>query len=221
MFRVYVGHPSLFNEKILVMQCKEKINNLADRIYKTKDARFNAAKRMARSGKASKACEALLSASIIGISLIAMQMDDVHIVRLISGMTIVLSTFVLVFSLLLGYLAYDRRYDNYHRCGQELARIYHELDNLCCENLPEEECHKVLDNFTNRYEEIVKTYNLNHIEIDYLYGLSTNSHFSMSRFCKFVKWCRFNVFDVYMLYWLLAIVPIGAIVYYYVMEMLK
>lgn len=203
------------------MQYKDKINKLADRIYKTRDARFNAAKRMARSGKASKACEALLSASIIGISLIAMQMDDVHTVQLISGMTIVLSTFVLVFSLLLGYLAYDRRYENYHRCGQELARIYHELDNLCCENLTEEECHRALDDFTNRYEDIVKNYNLNHIEIDYQYGLSTNSHVSMSRFCKTVKWLRFNILDVYILYWLLAIVPISAIMCYYVMEMIK
>lgn len=203
------------------MLYKEKIENLANLIYKTKDARFNAAKRMARSAKASKVCEALLSASIIGISLIAMQIDDVHIVRLISGMTIVLSTFILVFSLLLGYLAYDKRYDNYHRCGQELARLYHELDNICCENLNENECRSQLNDFANRYEDIVKTYNLNHIEIDYLYGLANNSNVEMSKFCKFVKFCRFNIFDVYILYWLLAIVPIGVIVYYYIVEITK
>lgn len=50
----------------------ENLNSFGDTVYKTMSARFTASRRMKRSRDASKVCEAMFSASIIAISLIAL-----------------------------------------------------------------------------------------------------------------------------------------------------
>ena len=87
-------------------------------------ARFTAFRRVKRNRDASKVAETLFSASIIGISLIALMSDNLDVSKNISVFTIILSTFLLSLSLLLSGLNYDKRMDNYHACGNELNRLY-------------------------------------------------------------------------------------------------
>lgn len=194
---------------------EEYIDKLADRVFKTKDARFMASHRMARSKIASKAAETFLSASIISISLISLQIGDVEMSKAISAMTIILSTFLLVLSLLFSFLDYPKRFENYNNCGLELNRLYHQME--CASQkgitLPEVEA------FSEEYENILKKYNLNHTTFDFEYSLLFNKNVASSRGRKIMLKVRYYFWDVYLLYWLIAILPIVGIFRYFMFEL--
>lgn len=99
------------------------LENFSNTIYKTMSARFTASRRMKRSRDASKVCEAMFSASIIAISLIALQNPQKDVTDMISAFTIILSTFLLVLSLLFSALNYDKRMENYHACGNVIISL--------------------------------------------------------------------------------------------------
>lgn len=188
------------------------LENFSNTIYKTMSARFTASRRMKRSRDASKVCEAMFSASIIAISLIALQNPQKEVADMISAFTIILSTFLLVLSLLFSGLNYDKRMENYHACGNELNRLYrlikHDINVLC----DEEQEKKEID-YINQYEEILSKYNLNQTSFDYQYALlgETDNHP--------LKWLwfqvRYYIFDVYLLYWIIAVVPTVGVVWYF------
>ena len=90
------------------------LKDFSDVVYKTMAARFTAYRRMKRNRNASKVAESFFSASIIAISLIALQNHEERLSDLISIVTIILSTFLLVMSLLFSGLDYEKRMDNYH-----------------------------------------------------------------------------------------------------------
>lgn len=146
------------------------LENFSNTIYKTMSARFTASRRMKRSRDASKVCEAMFSASIIAISLIALQNPQKEVADMISAFTIILSTFLLVLSHLFSGLNYDKRMENYHACGNELNHLYrlikHDINVLC----DEEQEKKEID-YINQYEEILSKYNLNQTSFDYQYAL--------------------------------------------------
>ncbi len=188
------------------------LENFSNTIYKTMSARFTASRRMKRSRDASKVCEAMFSASIIAISLIALQNHEKEVADMISAFTIILSTFLLVLSLLFSGLNYDKRMENYHACGNELNRLYrlikHDINVL-----GDEEQEKKEIDYINQYEEILSKYNLNQTSFDYLYALlgDTDKHP--------LKWLwlqiRYYIFDVYLLYWIIAVVPTIGVVWYF------
>ena len=130
------------------------LENFSNTIYKTMSARFTASRRMKRSRDASKVCETMFSASIIAISLIALQNPEKEVADMISAFTIILSTFLLVLSLLFSGLNYDKRMENYHACGNELNRLYrlikHDINVLCDEEQEKKEIdYRVYDSETN------------------------------------------------------------------------
>ena len=133
-------------------------------------ARFTAYRRIKRNRDASKVAEALSSASIIAISLIALKEKDIYLSNNISIFTIILSTFLLVLSQLLLGLNYEKRMENYHSCGNELNRLYR-LMNHDLKNLSEEEQKTKELGYINQYQDILAKYNLNHTSFDYEYAM--------------------------------------------------
>ena len=117
-------------------------------------ARFTAYHRMKRNRDASKVAEALSSASIIGISLIALQSKNIALSNQISVFTIILSTFLLVLSLLFSGLDYDKRKDNYHSCGNALNRLYRQIHHDA-KILPEAEQQEKEQKYIKEYEDIL------------------------------------------------------------------
>lgn len=175
-------------------------------------ARFTASHRMKRSRDASKVCEAMFSASIIAISLIALQNPQKEVADMISAFTIILSTFLLVLSLLFSGLNYDKRMENYHACGNELNHLYrlikHDINVLC----DEEQEKKEID-YINQYEEILCKYNLNQTSFDYQYALLGDIDKHPLKWLWFQV--RYYIFDVYLLYWTIAVVPTVGVVWYF------
>lgn len=178
-------------------------------------ARFTAYHRMKRNRDASKVAETMLSASIIGISLIALQCKDMEKSNMISIMTIILSTFLLVLSMLFQNLSYEKRMENYHSCGNELNRLYH-LIRHCIEVHSEEELKDEGKMYLQQYEDILAKYNQNHTTFDYRYSLVLNEIEKVSLLSRLWLTLRYYVFDVYLSYWLIAVLPIVCIAYYFI-----
>lgn len=188
------------------------LESLGNIIYKTMSARFTASRRMKRSRDASKVCEAMFSASIIAISLIALQNPEIKVANLISAFTIILSTFLLVLSLLFSGLNYDKRMENYHTCGNELNHLYR-LINHDINVLSDEEQKKKEIEYINQYEEILSKYNLNQTSFDFQYAMLSDTDKRQLKWLWFQ--CRYYIFDVYLLYWIIAIVPTISVVWYF------
>ena len=186
----------------------------SDIVYKTMCARFTAYRRMKRNRDASKGAESLFSASIIALGLISMTGDKLDLSNNISAFTIILSTFLLVLSLLFGGLNYEKRMENYHSCGNELNHLYRLM---MCESqcLSEERQKEKALEYLKQYHTILTKYNLNHTTFDYEYAMSALSTEQIAPLSKFWLKMRYYLLDVYMLYWLIALVPIACIGWYY------
>lgn len=189
------------------------LTELSNTVYKTMSARFTAYRRMKRNRDASKVAESMLSASIIGISLIAMQCQGLAIQM--NVITIILSTFLLALSLLFQGLGYEKRMENYHSCGNELNRLYRLMEHDIKVLSEEEQKTKELD-YLNRYEDILVNYNLNHTTLDNSYSLTQMKDEKVGFWSRIWLCFRYYIFDVYMLYWLIAIVPMIWIALYFI-----
>lgn len=196
------------------------LKELSDKIWTTKNARFLAAKRMNRRRVSSTVSVALLSASIIAVNLLAFLDTDSDQKTMITIVTVVLSVFALVMSLLITLLRYEFRENNYHQCGidldhlnqnlkiriDELAKGQHNSDEI---QSPKEDNTK----FLKEYFDILKKYSLNHSELDYLYAsIKAEEDKSQKCFRRFWLWFRWNVLDVNIIYWLVALVPIFIVI---------
>ena len=194
----------------------ENLESLGNTIYKTMSARFTASRRMKRSRDASKVCEAMFSASIIAISLIALQNTEKDVANMISAFTIILSTFLLVLSLLFSSLNYDKRMENYHACGNELNRLYRLIKHDVSVLSKEEQEKKEID-YINKYEEILSKYNLNQTSFDYQYAMLGSTEIHPLKWLWFQ--CRYYIFDVYLLDWIIAIAPTVGVVCYFLKDL--
>ena len=186
---------------------------VADFRYKTMCARFTAFRRVKRNRDASKVAETLFSASIIGISLIALMSNNLEVSKNISVFTIILSTFLLSLSLLLSGLSYDKRMDNYHACGNELSRLYRNMHHDV-KTLTEEEQKRKESDYIDQYFNILNKYNQNHTSFDYEYAISLLSDTSMGNVSRLWLKIRYYILDMYLVYWLIAIVPVVWIAWY-------
>lgn len=199
------------------------LEELSDKVWKTKNARFVACRRMKRSRNSSTVSVALLSFSIIAINMLAFFNVGEKINSVISIVTVVLSTFALVMSLLISHLRYEFREDNYQQCGRELDNLNQliqiKIRELCEGNtsMPGKES-SLEDNlkYLNEYNAILAKFNLNHTDFDFKYSLLGTGE-SPIELLSLVKYkLRWYIFDANMLYWILAIVPIVGVVYAYV-----
>ena len=193
----------------------EYLKDFSDVVYKTMTARFTAYRRMKRNRDASKVAESLFSASIIAISLIALLKHEERLSDLISIVTIILSTFLLVMSLLFSGLDYEKRMNNYHDCGNELDKLYRDMKLLLSygEEISSDEMKAKTEDFQAKYFEILHKYNLNHTSFDYEYTavmLNEQKDFVGRLVMKF----RYYVWDMYFFYWVIALLPVVLIGWY-------
>lgn len=189
------------------------LEEFSNTVYKTMCARFTAFRRVKRNRDASKIAETLFSASIIGISLIALMSNNLEVSKNISVFTIILSTFLLSLSLLLSGLSYDKRMDNYHACGNELSRLYRNMHHDV-KTLTEEEQKRKESDYIDQYFNILNKYNQNHTSFDYEYAMSLFSDSTMGIVSRLWLKIRYYILDMYLVYWLIAIVPVVWIAWY-------
>lgn len=190
------------------------LDDFSNTIYKTMCARFTAFRRMKRNRDASRVAETMFSASIIAISLIALlKKEAVHIAE-ISIFTIILSTFLLVFSHLFSSLNYNKRMENYHDCGNKLNYLYRQIYRDM-NYYSEDELKEKYQDYLDQYEQILREFNLNHSLFDYQYAEVIRQDSDVHQFKRLCLRIRYYFLDVYMFYWLLAIVPALGVFYWF------
>lgn len=191
------------------------LDDFSNTIYKTMSARFTAFRRMKRNRDASRVAETMLSASIIAISLIALLNKDAVLTEKISIFTIILSTFLLVFSQLFNSLNYNKRMENYHDCGNKLNYLYRQIYRDM-NYYSEEELKDKYQDYLNLYEQILREFNLNHSLFDYQYSEAMMQDSDVQQFNRLWLGIRYYIFDIYMFYWLLAIVPAPGVFFWFI-----
>jgi len=204
------------------------LENLSEKVWATKGARFVASKRMRRNRIASNAATLFLSSCIIAINLLAFMPKFASNKDEITLFTIVLSSFCLVTTAIINSLNYSHREEEYHKCGLKLDKLNSRI-RLFIENEDKEQYKEQCKLFVEEYDEILSRYQFNHTHFDWVYNkylderkerkwilkdcLSLeNLRYCLQSIKYFIRW---NLWDIYMAYCLLAIVPVIGIIYYY------
>ena len=175
------------------------LENLSDKIWYTEKARFVASRRMKRNRVSSNVALSMISLQIIAINLLVFLPSIEQYSTRITILTIILSGFILVLSLLISLLQYERKEMNYHQCGLELDHLNQSIKLL--ESFDEPIDQKKRQEFLDEYARILAKYNQNHTTFDYLYACG-----KMNKFFKFVRWYVFDVNTFYCI--LVLLIPI-------------
>lgn len=178
------------------------IDELITKIEKTARSRFEAYRRMRRNRLWSNFTLAIFSFYIIVInSLVFIEPFKSHNKNdAITLVTIFMSTFILVMSLLVGQRQYESREKTYHDCGKKLSEVkdriiieIEEKKELSCQDKK---------GYLKLYNEILNQYNLNHTEFDYKWAYRD---FKKSP-CEYIWLCiRYYVFDIYFAYLIMTV----------------
>lgn len=185
------------------------LEKLSDKIWKTKKARFAAAKRMERYYYFSNVSMALTSVSIVGVNLLPFLDGCANKSNLITILTIIFSVYVLVISLLSTQARFDKKAENYHACGCELTEYNNRLQLYIEENKTLNIQDK--EELISKYDLIIKQYNLNHSSMDYYRGLIEGGE-KIERITlmkNYLQWYFFNWGTVFIL--IAILIPIISI----------
>ena len=199
---------------------KTELDNISTRCWRTARARFDASRRMRRCSNASSLCVAMLSLEIIVINLLiyipSLNLDT----NLVTILTVCLSAFVLVLSLIISQLKYDRKEEEYHQCGILLAALEKRVNIFAASK--SEYTHDEVKEFNDEYQKILRESNLNHAEIDWEHALRNEKHnykdkkeekeSTPSTFLTFWLWVRWTLLRSDSIYNLLTFLGIGVIV---------
>ena len=167
-----------------------------NKIWATKNARFTASRRMKRNKVSSNVAMSMLSFQIIAINLLTFLSSFKEYEQRITIITIILSGFTLVLSLLISLLQYEKRETNYHQCGIELDYLNQDIQLAMSREEPLS--FKDKETYIQKYFNIIEKYNLNHTTFDYMYAADK---YNVNE--RFLRW---YVFDINTFYWALVIV---------------
>ncbi|MGF1486187.1 MAG: SLATT domain-containing protein [Prochloraceae cyanobacterium] len=190
--------------------------DLKESISKTRECRFNAARRLSNKNQLSIASISFVSVYSIAIAIIQNIFDFSECKNLNNVFTIVsilLSIFILVVSLLEGANNYQLKADRLHSNAIELSAIAREIKCLKILNLSEKEYREKLCELGNQYENKIKNCPENHNPLDYeLFKVEENK--SLDCWDRFWRRTWFRCQN-YWLYITFIIMPIPTLCWLY------
>jgi len=143
-------------------EMSNKFSELNRRVKLTSKARYNASRRLSLQNKLSQWTLALLSVSLILISLVSASGISINFHdKYVDIMQIIFAVLVLTYSLLLATGDYSARAVKIHRCGMELGRLARKIKPF--EGNDDEK----YNSFANDYYNCLEKYE-NHEHVDYL-----------------------------------------------------
>lgn len=80
----------------------------------------------------------------------------------------------------------------------------------------EEELKGKYQDYLDQYEQILREFNLNHSLFDYQYAEAMMQDSDVQQFNRLWLEIRYYIFDIYMFYWLLAIVPALGVFFWFI-----
>jgi len=140
-------------------------DELYDKMWKTKGARFNAYERLRRRQSRSFYATSLLSAYLIVISLV----EPFNLIpptsdsKIVAFFSVALSVILLVFVIIENAAEYNLKGNNFHNCAKDIGRIFNTLHSLI--EKKEVDISKY-EELADKYSDILDRYD-NHSPIDY------------------------------------------------------
>lgn len=184
---------------------------------KTRNARFEAARRMDRCNSYSVACIAFLSLEIIAINIFQLVGTEDSWDKYVSATTIFLSVFALVLSLIVNQAQYSLKCSLYRTCALSLDELCYAINREIKSERPITE--EVVATYESQYISIRKESNLNHRQCDYRWATRDNDliketlEFDVNPINYYLYraklWWGHYIFSIYFVYLLITI--IGAV----------
>lgn len=162
------------------------LEELSNKIWLTKKSRFVAYRRIKRRRYGSYAFLSLFSVLIIGINLLVFIPDFQSKSTVITVLTIILSILILVVNMLITQANYQKREEDYLKCGEELDTLNEKLKIETQENSQFSKEEQI--EWVNKYHYILEKYKENHTNFDYKYACILEEKNNMT--CHIPSWLR-------------------------------
>lgn len=197
---------------------RKHFEQFIQKVRKTKNARFEAYRRMKRRKMSSNLSISLLSFSMIVFNIFQLSPIYSQYHTSITFVTIILSALILSISLLINNMNYGERELKYYQCGLELSRMEDNLNLLKDENFPIDA--KSLKEKIKQYHDCLSGWGINHISTDHKIALLKEKLYNnpseedrknkdndgWKASCgKKIKIGWYSILDVNILYWVLAL----------------
>ncbi|MDO8953684.1 MAG: SLATT domain-containing protein [Gammaproteobacteria bacterium] len=176
-----------------------------EQLWVTIGSRFNASRRLMIKHYASIFTVSILSLYILGINLLPLGGTCPKLAPFISPISILASVFVIILSLLEAGKGYEVKAERLHSNAMDLNALYSRWKI----NLNQSHA-KEMNEIIIEYHEIIKSCPENHEPSDMVLFKSEHPevfHFSK---CKAYKIRFWNLIKIYMLYFILFLLPVGA-----------
>lgn len=180
--------------------------NLIEKVRSTRDARFNAYRRMKKNHIWSTIAVTVASTMIIVISLVSLE-DGATSNTYTTIITVGMSIVVLVMSLFISLMKYEWKANNYHACGLDLSELLIKMEcdeYFCRENYEKHRWKEKYEKHIDEYSLILRRYNLNHNPSDADFGMIKQ----VKGFRKIWIWIRWQLFSEHILYMCLSLASI-------------
>lgn len=185
---------------------------LRRRIWITKGSRFNAARRLNNKYQFSLSSISILSVYGIAIPFIqnivnnpqCQKVNDIY-----NAISVILSVFTLVISLLEGAKNYQLRAEKLHSNAVELSTLNRELEYLIVSKSGKADFIQEIGNVSARYEKLIKDCPENHEPEDYaLFMVQNRKDFNISRLTELYTRVKLICLDYWLYAFVLGIPPI-------------
>jgi hypothetical protein len=192
-------------------------SSLTTKIWKTKGSRFNAARRLNNKYQFSLSSISILSIYGIAIPIIqgivknqqCQEINDIY-----NAISLILSVFTLVISLLEGAKNYQLRAEKLHKNAVELSKLQRDLEYLMVSQLGDAEFRQKVGDISVNYEELIKECPENHEPEDYaLFKAQNRKDFKMSLLTGLYIRIKLIVIDYWLYIFVLGIPPILFLLY--------
>jgi hypothetical protein len=187
------------------------------RIWKTKGSRFNAARRLNNKYQFSLSSISILSIYGIAIPLLqgivknpqCKELNDIYNV-----ISLILSVFTLVISLLEGAKNYQLRAEKLHKNAVELSELQRKLEYVMVSQLGDADFRQKVGDISVKYEELIKECPENHEPEDYdLFRAQNTKDFKMSWQTGLYIRIKLIIIDYWLYVFVLGIPPILFLLY--------
>lgn len=187
------------------------------RIWKTKGSRFNAARRLNKKYQFSLNSISILSIYGIAIPIFqsivknpnCQEINDIY-----NAISLILSVFTLVISLLEGAKNYQIRAEKLHKNPVELSKLQRELEYVMVSQLADADFRQKVGDISGKYEELIKECPENHEPEDYdLFRAQNRKDFKMSWLDGLYIRMKLIVIDYWLYIFVLGIPPILFLLY--------
>ncbi len=159
------------------IQSQTTVDELYDRLWKTKSARFNAYHRLNKTQYLSSYATSFLSVYVIVLALFQPYniITDEKTIGILNLIAICVSIILLVFVLMESSMQYNLKAEKFHDCAKKIGKLFKKIEFIKEDtSLNDSDKYKKFEKVQKKYNEIIDLYD-NHRPIDFIFFQATNN----------------------------------------------